>query len=356
MIRRILMGLAVLLAAALLWRAPWRGATGPVPALSTDASREAAADWHHSVDLAAEAMPASSVAEDAPPTAGSPVAGADEMPWGNADVVASSSVSDGDAELLAIVQNGDLPALQAWFDALDTRRQRREAFRRLARCGDEAGLASALALLWTLPVSDPLYEDGLQAMAGMDHSELADWLADALSGVVDEEVRERLTGILAVMSGPATVQSIESMALAADDPREREPWLALLEQRTSMEEWAPLAQLAESDDPEMASAAACGLANIGGWEACLWLAEAASAPGAPSYFAEALASGLSVFSREALRVLAADPAAGGAVRGAAQTALSASNRSPAVDLLVSPPVEQGTDPLALNPQEDERWF
>ena len=79
-----------------------------------------------------------------------------------------------------------------------------------------------------------------------------------------------------------------------------------LKRRNTFEELEPLMRLAETGPDDVAEAAAYGIANIGGWEACLWLAEMALQPDAPAYYMEALATGGSAWSGKAMAFLRSD--------------------------------------------------
>ena len=363
MTRRVLAGLTLALAALGFWLALGRG--GRAPELSAQPAGQPVAEVA-AADLAADAAPVTAVAADGeslPREAEHRAIDADELPWAGDHAVNPRPHAELEQVLADATRDGDLAELRNRLNSLATRQECREAFRRLAR-GDDSSLAAALALLWLLPAGDPLHEDGLRALAGMDHPGLAAWLARVLPAARDEESRARLGEILAVMQGPATVGAIADVLRALDDPAQRAPWLALLRRRSSVEELPALARLTESAKRDIAAAAAFGMAGVGGWEACLWLAEMAGAADAPGFYAEALAASLSAFSREALRALAAESGVPGAARGAAMTALAATESSVTPNQWPHMPV--GTGPEVVRPDtdevaaggsdDDERWF
>ena len=306
-----------------------------------------------------------SVAENLRRECGRSGTDADETPWGSEFRAGPDPSGSARRELGALAEKGDLAAVFSRFEALETREARREAFRWLARSGDNAALASALAVLWTTAADDPVRKEYLQVLNGMDDPELAGWLADSWAAVKEEEARARLLEILAMMKGPATLQAWGEIFSAQADPLQREAWLALLKQRTSPGELSALMRLAESGDDDVAAAAAIGVANIGGWEACLWLADAASEANARAFWGAALASGSSAFSQSALISLAADRGRSEAVRSAALVAL-ASPGSPRSQVAlanhaVAPPRVENPLPVTVrnvvdSTDDGERWF
>ncbi|HOU58765.1 MAG TPA: hypothetical protein PLS59_04845 [Kiritimatiellia bacterium] len=272
---------------------------------------------------------------------------ADETPWPADTATDSIPFAALHKALAAAMAENELAGVQQLLDSLATPAERRGAFRWLAHHDGDAGLAMALTILWMTPADDPRHADYISALHGIRHPALAAWLVQALATTTDEQTRERLAAVLATVRGPALIEAIEQQLATNYSPTQRAPWLAVLRQRTDFEELPALMSLAESSDPDIAAAAAHGIANIGGWEACLWLAECALQPNAPHYYRDALAAGSSGFSQAAMAFIAGgrgvpEPLRTAAVAGG--TAAGAGQLHPAV--------QSGQDGM----DDSERWF
>lgn len=272
---------------------------------------------------------------------------ADETPWPADTATDSMPFAPLHKALAAALAENKLAGVQQLLDSLATRAERREAFRWLAHHDGDAGLAMALTILWMTHAEDPRHADYVSALHGIRHPALAAWLVQTLATTTDEQTRERLAEVLATVRGPALIEAIEQLLAANDSPAQRAPWLAVLRQRTDFDELPALMNLAESPDADIAAAAAQGIANIGGWEACLWLAECALQPNAPDCYRDALAAGSSGFSQAALAFIAGGRDVPEPLRTAAVAGGTATGSGQ-----LYPAVQPGQD----NMDDSERWF
>lgn len=289
---------------------------------------------------------------------------ADEMPWPAATPANPAPFAALHQALADALAQNEWSRVKDLVDALATQAERQEALRWLAHHENEAGLAMALTILWMMPADDPRHAEGLRALQGIRDPALAAWLVQALAAAPDERTRARLADVWAAVRGPALIQAIADQLSASATPAQRAPWLTALRQRADYEELASLMELAATREPDVAEAAAYGLANIGGWEACLWLAESALQPNAPRYYQEALATSSSGFSQAALAFIAGGQYVPEPLRVAARAGGVAAGDARAAAGQGIAPVPPALAPdrvAAAQPEQDgvddgERWF
>jgi hypothetical protein len=213
-----------------------------------------------------------------------------------------------------------VPALSEWLHcgvaAVEV-----EAVRLLAGIGDAQGLAAALGKLLTTPVDEPAYRHFLAAFAENRSPVVAEWLAQTLGEVEQEQTRERLLDLLYVMRGPATVEALAWAALNPTDEIHARDSLDSLAMRRDPAETDALAAALAAEAESVRVAAALGLAGIGSGTACRILADAAeSAPAGTA--AHALGAVSSSYAQETLLALALDAGRSTEVRVAAVHSLS----------------------------------
>ncbi len=248
-------------------------------------------------------------------------ADADESPWSHAHASAPAAEAT-DAAWRSAACLSDTDALLALFEAMPAGHARRESFRRLLH-GSESEMAAALAVFLSAGPETETYGDLVATLKHGCPPEAARRLVAWAAAAQDGDVRNSLLRAVHEIAGPAVANALVRTAAETDNAATRQDMLLLLASRRAAADLPALADAFQSDDPELANAAAWGAAMIGGTQACAMLAEAAEAGRHPALFAAALGETRSPFSPSALLTLATDKTRSPPVRLAAVRALSA---------------------------------
>lgn len=286
---------------------------------------------------------------------------ADEQPWPDGFPVRSDGGPDAWAKMKAHAQAGRLIPLLAEFEAMGSASARSASLRFLWGSGDEALVAAALALIWSVPETDPDRRAYLKVLESGDSPAVAIWLLNALSTLGDGAERVAILETLRAMRGVNATAAIAAHLNSGAGPAVRQDVLAWMQGRSSPSDIRMLKEMALSDDLDVARAAATGLASIGGPDACFWLAAAARDLEEILSLFPVLASGRSPYSQTALQQIWADRTRPEAVRVAAETALANLGPRPCGAESGSQPGDGhgvACDGMATGVRRDdaERWF